>query len=109
MTSRFTGVQINTSRSTSSSSGYFGACELCGKHVSDIFLAKHNDVHLSDAGVYYLGVSSPETFGHEKCLSERYPNAIDTTSFPRLMGRSVVITKELFEERRRQALSADVV
>jgi len=57
-------------RSTGYSSDRFGACECCGKHVSEVFILNHqmryDDPELGPSWTYYGNIGMK--FGHEACL-----------------------------------------
>lgn len=65
--------------------GYFGACDVCGKPVSETFVGNTYPVYKKDAqDVYYLGGPvGGGTYGHENCIKSGYPNAIDESGLSR--------------------------
>lgn len=59
------GAYVYRIKSTGDSSAKFGPCELCGKHVSEVFLQTEGRIFEPNQVTHY---KCKDWFGHESCL-----------------------------------------
>lgn len=65
------GVYVYRIRNTGASSAKFGPCEVCGKHVSEVFMQAEGVSYLDpEWGIQITEHECGTLFGHEKCLSD---------------------------------------
>ncbi len=51
---------------TNQSSSYYGNCEICNKHVSEVYTQSHENKVIIEGKVHWIYIG--DAFGHEKCL-----------------------------------------
>ncbi|AXF76089.1 hypothetical protein AV903_12295 [Erwinia tracheiphila] len=65
-----TGNYVTFTKGLGRGSDYFGPCEVCGKHVSETFVARVKREWKRENGELYYGCA-PSLYGHEKCVTKR--------------------------------------
>jgi len=74
--SNMIGAKVYRMSSTGHGSDYYGACECCGKHVSETFIQVEGEVSEIDDELFIHHSGCKTLFGHENCLvTERKINA----------------------------------
>lgn len=67
-----TGRFITELRSTMRGSEHYGACELCGKHMAECFVAQpKREYRRVDGALYYAPVGGG-AYGHADCLTNSF-------------------------------------
>lgn len=79
----FTGLFVNTVRATGRGSDYFGACEMCGKSMSETFCFARFRIYRHGEGFSYLGAPAPGTYAHATCLPAGWSNVVHKDDLPR--------------------------
>jgi hypothetical protein len=79
----FTGLFVNTVRSTDKGSDYYGACEVCGKHMSEASVFTRFGVYLHSEGFSYLGAPTPGIYAHASCRPCGWSNVVNKDALPR--------------------------
>lgn len=65
-----TGKIVRITRSTGRGSDYYGLCEICGKHMSEVFASRLANEWLRNDGTVCYDHSRPALYAHKKCISE---------------------------------------
>lgn len=65
-----TGKFVRITKSTGRSSDYFGPCEVCKKHMSEVFRSCLCREWRRDNGEIYYGKESPAIYAHEQCINK---------------------------------------
>lgn len=60
-----------TLKSTGHSSAKFGLCEVCGKHVSEVFVQTEMQFYEDEFGSGWTYYECEDYFGHERCLRSK--------------------------------------
>jgi hypothetical protein len=63
-----TGVFVRITKSTGKSSDFFGSCEICKKHMSEVFRTRIAREWKRNNGEIYYGHESPVMYAHESCI-----------------------------------------
>lgn len=63
------GTYVYRIKSTGNSSARFGPCEVCGKHVSEVFIQTEGKIYQPKEMTYYQ--CNKSLFGHEVCLIQQ--------------------------------------
>ena len=74
-------IVISTNMKCSSS--YYGNCELCDKHVSEIWMFTRHRVYVRLDGTRYLSGGYTTTFGHKHCLDHRFGESVNKNTLAR--------------------------
>lgn len=64
-----TGNFVRTTKSTECGSDRYGACELCGKHMTECFVSTNRPEWVRDDGSKYLGYGKG-VFAHKACIEK---------------------------------------
>lgn len=91
---KFIGKAIKTIHGTGHGSDYYGACEVCKKHMSEAFVGQNYMVYVRACGQHYLS-SGSSVFAHRECLAHEY--TADKDDFERI-GRSVNVSLHQLEK-----------
>jgi hypothetical protein len=60
-------------KSTAANSSKLGACEVCGKHATEVFIQSEERSFLDDGVVAWTRQGTQTLFGHRECLlAERH-------------------------------------
>lgn len=81
---KFTGEEVATIRATGRGSDYFGNCDECGKHASEVYVHQQHRVYVKEGGLRYLSPIGGGTHGHNGCLTARYGYAVDKANLARI-------------------------
>lgn len=67
-----TGRIIRALRNTGRGSDYYGACDRCNKHVSEVFVSQSKREYVRENGEVYYSAIGGGAHGHEACLQSAY-------------------------------------
>ena len=59
-------------RTTGRGSDRYGACEVCGKSVSEMFVFEHRNLVQRDDGSIFSHPTTGGTYGHRDCLVQSF-------------------------------------
>lgn len=71
-----TGRLVRFIRGLERGADHFGKCEICEKHVSEIFKGQYRKEWVRDTGELYYGHNEPCVYGHESCVKEKLKQEI---------------------------------
>lgn len=75
---RKTGRMLRSLKGLGYGSDHFGRCEICDKHVSEMFKLKYLTEWERDNGDLYYGAEKPSIYGHEICLMGKFTEEVIT-------------------------------
>lgn len=83
-----TGFTVETVRYPGKGSDYFGACELCGKHMAEAAVFEQFKLFKHREGFLYLAAPKPGVYAHTGCRNREGMRIVEKDSLPR-RGRLV--------------------
>ena len=81
--SKNTGFIVDTVKLTGRGSDYFGACEVCGRHMSETALFVRYKIFQHDEGFFYLAAPNGGTFAHMGCKVQEGRHIVNRATLPK--------------------------
>ena len=94
--SKDTGFVVDTVKLTGRGSDYFGACEVCGRQMSEAAHFVRYKIFTHNDGFFYLAAPSGGTFAHIGCKAQEGRHIVSKATLPR-RGRLVEYPKWALE------------
>lgn len=112
-----TNITVSTVRFPGRGSDYFGACEVCGKHMAEASVFERHTLYRDSDGDLYLSNTSAGTYAHVGCkLNHDRAKVVSKDTLPRkgnlrlwprdLIANDLVAAGVSHEAARTEALAA---